>query len=179
MTPFLTTSRGVCVCVCNCVLFLQPSNLRTAPVYVPVKQPPAVNLSLFPPHLRTPPPIPHSPHLPQGPVPLKDSISQCQFTEVTQVAPVDLQVSSQHVVSYRTALSNTVTCMLVFCALLQMLDIFEEIPFDNPDGGVWKQGYDISYSMADFDAEPLTVFIVPHSHNDPGKPCPIPSHTVM
>ena len=59
----------------------------------------------------------------------------------------------------------------------QMQDIFEEIPFDNRNGGVWDQGFDISYSMEAFATEPLSVFVVPHSHNDPGKlpPPPPPS----
>ena len=58
-----------------------------------------------------------------------------------------------------------------------MLEVFDEIPFHNPKGGVWKQGYDITYSMEDFQTEPLTVFVVPHSHNDPGK-IAVPGHVV-
>ena len=47
-------------------------------------------------------------------------------------------------------------------------DIYEEIPFDNEDGGVWKQGWSVQVDQKRRSGRRLQVFVVPHSHNDPG-----------
>uniref|UniRef100_A0AC34RH95 Alpha-mannosidase n=1 Tax=Panagrolaimus sp. JU765 TaxID=591449 RepID=A0AC34RH95_9BILA len=52
---------------------------------------------------------------------------------------------------------------------IQMLKAYEQIPFDNVPGGVWTQGFDITYDPQKIkEEEVLEVFVVPHSHNDPG-----------
>ncbi|KAK6025180.1 glycosyl hydrolase family 38 protein [Ostertagia ostertagi] len=52
---------------------------------------------------------------------------------------------------------------------VQMLDLYDVLSFDNPDGGAWKQGWEVTYDKGKVAEEKtLQVIVLPHSHCDPG-----------
>uniref|UniRef100_A0A8D0H1C9 Alpha-mannosidase n=1 Tax=Sphenodon punctatus TaxID=8508 RepID=A0A8D0H1C9_SPHPU len=74
------------------------------------------------------------------------NFSQGYFSELLPLAPINLAIDPEDCSFASKSESQALD--------VQMLDVYDLLPFDNPDGGVWKQGFDI--------------FVVPHSHNDPG-----------
>ncbi|XP_076439232.1 alpha-mannosidase 2x-like [Babylonia areolata] len=64
------------------------------------------------------------------------------------------------------------TCTLAshpqITADINMQQVVDSLPFDNPDGGAWKQGWEVTYDAHQWQDKTLKIFVVPHSHCDPG-----------
>jgi hypothetical protein len=59
---------------------------------------------------------------------------------------------------------------------IEMEALYDTLPVGDPDMGTWKQGFNLRVEpeMLDRQNGTLNVFVVPHSHNDPGNsPCKI------
>eukprot|EP01018_Ginkgo_biloba_P022636 Gb_26182 [translate_table: standard] len=73
----------------------------------------------------------------------------------------------------KKSMSRTLTSTVGFNLSEAQVDIttkylYDKIDFSDIDGGAWKQGWDVQYGGDEWDHEKLKIFVVPHSHNDPG-----------
>ncbi|CAF3772610.1 unnamed protein product [Rotaria sp. Silwood1] len=51
----------------------------------------------------------------------------------------------------------------------EIRQLYDTLPFDDIDGGVWKQGFDLKYDSSQWTSNnKLKIILMPHSHCDPG-----------
>ena len=84
--------------------------------------------------------------------------------ERAALAPVRTPIK---VTTATTKIASDTTTNAINNDYIDMRDLTATLPFDNPDGGAWKQGWDVQPTPLD-PANPLQVYVLPHAHCDPG-----------
>jgi len=53
--------------------------------------------------------------------------------------------------------------------IFKIRQLYDSLPFDDQNGGVWAQGFDIQYNTSQWTSNnKLKIILMPHSHCDPG-----------
>ena len=137
----------------------------------PTPPPPSSSSSSSPPPPPPPPPTQVLTQVQQQSVAdVRSSVSQTRLAPPFSV-PADAEARRRQQNEWKQ-LGNAKTDQIDVEAILAQLSYknpWNPSPRGSKGIGSWTQGWDVAYDKQEFQAgEPLQVFVMPHSHNDPG-----------
>ncbi|KAK0067830.1 alpha-mannosidase 2x [Biomphalaria pfeifferi] len=111
---------------------------------------------------------------PDGVVKLKETLQEPKTESPTQKpVPVVRQEETYAVSALSQVQPSVENCQWIRSATsnadINIHKVYSELPFDNPDGGPWKQGWEVTYPPGQWNKDnKLKIILVPHTHCDPG-----------